>query len=336
MTSVVLGGVLIERSEERIREYCRIEVYRDRNYRGGYDDHLNITDSLTKEDAEAANNLHAQLNTLETARLVRDKEIAEKLVKIRDSELAAIGDDEWEEVGRAVRALMSALLSVPDLDLAKATKILHLKRPHLFPVLDPAVVRFLTKNDVELNQFTNDELIQIGAECLDIARSDLGKNHEAFTELQTKLGDLPTPLPVVRMYDILCWTQEKWINRGDTGGPYGEAKSFLQLVPTPLSLQPVPETSNAPVGEIASIREFRQIKLRAEGVIVNTGSKPPRAHRSLCRELTEERFQEAVVFNEGKKGRYYLRNDLAEAVRDFGAAACKKCKPERPSVHRSL
>lgn len=85
-----------------------------------------------------------------------------------------------------------------------------------------------------------------------------------------------------------------------------------------------------PPGEIKNIREFRQVKLRADGVIVATGPKPPRAHRALCRELSEERFTEAVVFNGGKKGRYYLRRDLAEAVRDFQAVACMKCKPERP------
>jgi hypothetical protein len=85
-------------------------------------------------------------------------------------------------------------------------------------------------------------------------------------------------------------------------------------------------------GEIKTIRELRQIKLRAEGVIVNTASSPPRAHRALCDEITEERFQNLVIFNESRAGRYYLRNDLTEAVKEFGAVACKKCKPERPFV----
>lgn len=84
-----------------------------------------------------------------------------------------------------------------------------------------------------------------------------------------------------------------------------------------------------PSGEITTIREFRQIRAKVDGVIVTTGSNPPRVHRPLCAELTEERFQNVVIFKEGK-GKYYLRNDLVEAVRDFGAAACKKCKPERP------
>jgi hypothetical protein len=34
------------RAEARIREYCEIEVYRDRNYKGEYDDRLNQNVSL--------------------------------------------------------------------------------------------------------------------------------------------------------------------------------------------------------------------------------------------------------------------------------------------------
>jgi hypothetical protein len=85
-------------------------------------------------------------------------------------------------------------------------------------------------------------------------------------------------------------------------------------------------------GEIRTTKELRQIKFRVEGVIVNTSSSPPRIHKPLCDEVSEERFQNAVVFHEGKSGKYYLRNDLTEAVRDFGAVPCKKCKPERPII----
>ena len=90
--------------------------------------------------------------------------------------------------------------------------------------------------------------------------------------------------------------------------------------------------SGITAGEIATTKELRQIKLRLEGVIVNTASSPPRVHRPLCDEVTEERFQNTVIFKEGRGGKYYLRKDLAEAVKEFGAVACKKCKPERPFV----
>jgi hypothetical protein len=332
------SGAVFDDPESRIREYCEIEVYRDRNYRGGYDDHLNVTDSVTAEDVEAANNLRAGLSSLDRGRITHSREIPEKLARINDVDLGGLTDGEWADVKAKVREVLSAFLSIPNVKLPATFKILHLKRPHLFPVLDSYVVKFLTGNDMDRNPFSMDEQLQIGLTSMDIARSDLVKNGHEFVGMQPRLADLPTALTPVRMYDILCWTQEKWVDRGETAAPYGVAEPFVRTV-TPSTTSPQGAGSDSaskepPTGEIRNIKEFRRIKLRAEGVVVNTGSKPPRAHRPLCRELTEERFQEAAVFNEGKGGKYCLRNDLAEAVRDFGAVACLKCRPERPIVRR--
>jgi hypothetical protein len=342
MPAMVLdNGAVFGRAEDRIREYCGIEVYVDRNYKGGYDDHHNVTDSVTPDDVEAANNLYAQISSLDRERLVRNPEIPAKLAVIKDADLGGLGFEEWERMKMPIRSLLASFLSIPNVKLGKATKILHLKRPQLFPILDSYVVKFLTGVDMENNSFSTDELLQIGMNCLGIARSDLIKNQRGFSELQSRLADLPTSLTAVRLYDILCWTQEKWVNRGETSGPHGVAHRSLNQTGAPAVVPGVPQQADSaippkepPAGEIHNIKEFRQIKLKAEGVIVNTGSSPPRAHRPLCRELTEERFQDAVVFNEGKKGRYYLRNNLAESVKDFGAVACMKCKPERPVVRR--
>ena len=331
------NGAVFERPEERIREYCEVEVYRDRNYRGGYDDHRNATDSVTADDVEAANNLYARLSSLDKGRITHSVEIQERLAAVRDTELGGLDEAGWKGARARLGLLFSAFLSLPNVSLAECTKVLHVKRPCLVPVLDPYVVKFLTGNDLDRSVFSTGELLQIGLSCLDIARADLLRNKAQLSELQAGLADLPVPLTDVRLHGILCWTQEKWVNRGDTAGPYGVAgKSLNQRAPPGVAVSPRAEgagTSEAP-GELCTIKEFRQVKLRAEGVIVTTGSKPPRAHRALCRELSEERFTEAVVFNEGKKGRYYLRKDLAEAVRDFQAVACMKCKPERPAVRR--
>lgn len=329
--------MVFERAEERIREYCEIEVYRDRNYSGGYDDHHSVNDTVTDEDIEAANNLHANLSSLDRGRLTHSAGISARLTALEDDELGEIEDYRWKGVRADLALLFSSFLSIRNVGLGKATKILQLKRPHLVPVLDPFVVKFLTGNDVEGNVFSAGELLQIGMECLDLARSDLAEGRDAFAALQAGLRDLPVPLTTVRLYDILCWTQEKWVNRSDAVGPFGTAgRSLNQRAAPPQALagtQKGGETQEPP-GEIRNIREFRQVKLKAEGVIVTTGSKPPKAHRALCRELSEERFTEAVVFNEGKKGRYYLRKDLADAVKDLGAVACMKCRPERPVVRR--
>ena len=337
VSSITLAnGTVFDRAEERIREYCEVEVYRDRDYRGGYDDHHSITDQVTVEDVEAANNLGAGLGSLDRGRITHSAEIQKRLAAVEDLRLDETEGEEWESAKAKAGLLFSSFLSVPGVGLEQCTKLLQLKRPHLFPILDPFVVKFLTGNDLAKNAFSADEQVQIGLGCLEISRGDIARNRAAFAELRSRLRDLPVPLTEVRMYHILCWTQEKWVNRGDVEGPYGVPGKSLRLrVPPPAAVGGASGPgSSEPAGEIRNIREFRQVKLRAEGVVVTTGSKPPRAHRALCRELSEERFTEAVVFNEGKKGRYYLRESLTEAVRDFGAVACMKCKPERPVVRR--
>jgi hypothetical protein len=339
--SIILSnGTRFNDPEARIREYCEVEVYRDIGYRGGYDDHHSVTDVITEEDLEAADNLYALLRTQDRQRILRNPRIPSLLAAIRDAELGGLTDEDWEGVKSTIRPLLSEFISIPNVKLAKAMKILHLKRPHLFPILDSFVVKFLTRTDTT-NLFSEDEWLQIGLTALETARADIVKNRAAFDELKNRVSDLPTPLTIVRLYDILCWTQEKWVNRGNPTAKYGTASKSLNQAGAPtgsppaLAGTPPPgagerQAKEAPVGEIPTTKEFRQIRLRAEGVIVNTASSPPRAHRPLCEEVTEERFQTTMIFNEGKHGKYYLRGSLAEAVRDFGAVGCKKCRPERP------
>jgi hypothetical protein len=80
-----------------------------------------------------------------------------------------------------------------------------------------------------------------------------------------------------------------FVNRGDTAGHYGVAGKSLTRDSTPLAAMSTGRAGGSeaaePPGEIRNIREFRQVKLRAERVIVTTASKPSRAHRALCREL---------------------------------------------------
>jgi len=341
---VLANGVEFNRPEERIREYCDVEVYRDRNYRGGYDDRTSVTDTITKEDLEAANNLHAMISTQDVRRILGNAEIKHLLPAVRDAELGALTDEEWDGVKAHLRQLLSAFLSVQNVNLAKATTTLHLKRPHLIPILDSYVLKFLTGNDMEENRFSEEEILAIALDSFQVAKNDIDRNRGALDKLQKRLSGLPTRLTVVRMYDILCWTQEKWVNRGDTGAQYGVATTSLNqsATPTPAgapdfgiasSPTDVDERLTKEVphpGVISTTKEFRQIRLRAEGVIVNTASSPPRVHRTLCDEVTEERFQTTMIFNEGKQGKYYLRDNLAQAAKEFGAVGCKKCKPERP------
>jgi hypothetical protein len=329
------NGAVFYRPEERIREYCSIEVYRDVGYRGGYDDHHNSSDVITDDDLEAADNLYAHMSSEDRKRIRGNHEIPPKLALVRDDELGGVSDEKWERVKAVVRPLLAEFLSIPNVKLAKTMKVLHLKRPHLFPILDSCVVKFLTGNDMEKNWFSEEEILQIGIASFEIVRTDIVANRAGFHKLETRLSDLPTPLTAVRVHDILCWTQEKWVNRGDAGAPHGTASHSLAQGPGPEvdsqpNLTPVEDPSEyrlkpPPPGEITTLKEFRRVVLQAEGVIVITGTSPPRAHSLLCNLITEDRLNMSVVLKEGGSGRYYWRGSLTEARKEFGAMPCKRC-----------
>jgi len=53
---LLTNGTKFDKAEERVREYCDIEVYE------GYDDHHNEDNRITMEDIGAANELYAMIN----------------------------------------------------------------------------------------------------------------------------------------------------------------------------------------------------------------------------------------------------------------------------------
>jgi uncharacterized protein DUF6308 len=216
---VLANGTRFEDPEGRVREYCRVEVYRR------YDGKLAINNSITMNDVNAANELYAMIDKYdpkESSRIVGAKRVEVTLAAVDDLDLALMSDEEWAEVAPGLRAVLSELTAIRGVGIAKATKLLHLKRPHLLPVLDSFVVKFLTGRDpvAVLDRVAS---LEVGLTALRTARADLVANRQRFKKLGAELGDLPIPLTYARMYDILCWTQEKWVVRGLTQGRYGPA-----------------------------------------------------------------------------------------------------------------
>lgn len=76
--------------------------------------------------------------------------------------------------------------------------------------------------------------LDLGLAALKISRFDLVTNEEVFRKLGVDLADLPILLTYARMYDILCWTEEKWVIRGITSARFGTAgKSIPELAQSP-------------------------------------------------------------------------------------------------------
>lgn len=207
--------------ESRIREYCEIEVYQ------GYDDQHTVDDLITQRDIVSANNLYAMINRYdprEGARILdKAPKIANLLGKISNEAIYLYEDKDWETAKTMIEALLASMASIHGVGLAKATKILHLKRPRLFPVLDSYVVQFLTGKTYTSSKRD----IELALKGLALSRELIRDQVAEFTELQMKLGDLPIQLTKVRLFDILCWSAYKWDILGRTTAPNGKASKSL-------------------------------------------------------------------------------------------------------------
>ena len=136
---------------------------------------------------------------------VSELELEEKLITL---------DRVTKVVKGGKRLRFRALVAVGDgrghvgIGLAKATKILHLKRPNLFPVLDSFVINFLL--GINVSSVEKRHQLDIGIQALEKTREIMIKQKGEFEKLIEQTRDLPIPLTPIRMFDILCWTTEKW------------------------------------------------------------------------------------------------------------------------------
>ncbi|MEW6185163.1 MAG: DUF6308 family protein [Thermodesulfobacteriota bacterium] len=209
------NGIVLKNPEDRIREYCEIEVYR------GFDDCHTIDDEITENDISAANTLYAMINRYdptESQRILNNSSVFSSFLhKIGNTDLGKLSNNEWSDVEKNVRPLLREFTSLEGIGLGKTFKILHLKRPNLFPILDKLVVEFLTGIDT----IPKMKQVEVGLRTILIARDDIVGNQDIFKEMGNKLSDLPIPLTTVRLYDILCWTEEKWAIKGNRNAKYG-------------------------------------------------------------------------------------------------------------------
>lgn len=219
-------GIVFENPQQRIREYYSIEICH------GYDDKHSIDNIVSRQDIDAANNLYAMIdrydNTESERLLSHSKRISSFLSMLQPEDtrpLFDIPDEEWPELRKRIEKLLAEFLSIPGIGLAKATKILHLKRPNIFPVLDSFVVKFLL--GINISDTDKTQQLDIGMQALEQTRLIMITQKAEFEKLAKQTHDLPIPLTEVRMFDILCWTAEKWDIRGSHSAPHGTPHASL-------------------------------------------------------------------------------------------------------------
>jgi hypothetical protein len=92
----------------------------------------------------------------------------------------------------------------PGIGLAGATKLLHLKRPRLFPVLDSLVVEVMGINVGD--DATREQRIAIAQQVAAAIRREGRRNIDALRAIQAEVGDGGRlRLTLVRILDICLW-----------------------------------------------------------------------------------------------------------------------------------
>jgi len=231
--------VVFEDPQSRIREYCEIEVCQ------GYDDKHSVNHAITQRDIDAANELYAMIDRYdkgESRRLLgNSKNISSLLSSIPNMDIYAVSNKEWLGLRSKIEKLFVEFLSIKGIGLAKATKILHLKRPNLIPILDSFVIKFLL--DVNISDEEKGNHVDIGLKTLDRVREIITNQRVVFEKLVEQTQDLPIQLTPVRMFDILCWTAEKWDIRRILNAPYGVPNKSLLFA---TSLKPRKDIDTTP------------------------------------------------------------------------------------------
>lgn len=220
MKITLRDGRVIDNPEKRIREYRSVEIYK------GYDDCHNINDEISMDDIDAANRLFARISNQAAENLINASDIPLLLRKIENQNLENLNDAEWKETKENLEKLFNACLDKIGVGLAVATKVLHLKRPSLIPILDSFVMQFLL--DVDTSSISKRRQLRQGIKACDIIRLDLINNRETFEALQKSLSDFSIPLENVRLYDILCWSTEKWDIREELDAPQGKPRESVR------------------------------------------------------------------------------------------------------------
>jgi hypothetical protein len=154
-----------------------------------------------REDAQIANRAGARMSSREIDALMgRADAIETALRRIPgDQSLAAPAEEiPWD----ALHDLFAAFGGIPGIGLAKVTKALHKKRPHLIPMLDSVVAGYLRSvEDIPIGDFADEALGLVQS-----YKVDLDANADALVSVQHGLNEQGYTLGLCRILDLYTWT----------------------------------------------------------------------------------------------------------------------------------
>jgi hypothetical protein len=238
---------------------------------------------LTEADVRVANAMIARMSPAVVARIVARApriNVALEAIPATASLTAAEEAIPWH----ALEQLMQAINGIPEVKLARQTKVLHKKRPALIPILDSVVGTYLRR--VDRLRSTGDAA-RDAVELMRSYKRELDANLPAIALLQRELRARDIRLTDCRLLDLFLWGYS---------GTY-----------TPIYLRdgrdPETPAADAPPRKPESDRAIEVVVFRDDdagylawlaahptGYVLNTARNPPPdyviLHRASCRTIS--------------------------------------------------
>ena len=191
---VLQNGTTISDCLQKVEAFCE----RDASYRS-YDlpTEVRRDNKLTEGDIRFANRMVARMGQLVIDSLLsRASAISTALSSIEPAASLADVHIPW----LALEQLFTATLG-PEVGPARATKILHKKRPALIPILDSVVARYCQA--ICSGKPTGQTGAAMMVSYMRAIKADVDRNRSVLEAI-----GLATGLSIVRVFDILLWGYE--------------------------------------------------------------------------------------------------------------------------------
>ena len=206
MTSINLQDhTEISNCEEEIRRYCSGDFgkgrRRDNSFRN-YDCFIVPQDCKLQEmDIRVANRMQARISSKVRQKILsRRADIESALTRIpSDCDLSQ------DELPDALAQLFAAIMS-KDVKLARATKILHKKRPKLIPILDSVIQKYAHKVSQSSLEYADD--VKRAMIYCQVMQKELKHSSKALSAIQKNIAKEGIRLSKVRILDILIWKKK--------------------------------------------------------------------------------------------------------------------------------
>jgi hypothetical protein len=191
------SGVRIANTVEHALEFIK----NDSSYQHYDQVQVAHDDVLTEADVRVANAMIARMSPGVIAGIVaRAPSINAALRAIPPEASLTTAENEipWDALAR----LMEAIHGIPQVKLARQTKVLHKKRPALIPILDSVVTTYLRRVD---RLVRTADAAPDAVELMRSYKRELDANLPAITALQGELSARGIHLTECRLLDLFLW-----------------------------------------------------------------------------------------------------------------------------------